>query len=786
MPGPDDVLGIEARLMEFISKKFDAMTAAARRFDQQGRGSFDKLSKKGSAVSRVMGDMRASLARAATQFGPAALAAIALTKAIHAVGEAIRFVQRVTEDFQKTMSRVRAIIEPTAKDFDLLSEKAKELGRTTTYTASQTANAFVELGKMGFKTTQILATANDVLNLAVVGEQGMTDAAILLTSTLKQFDMEATESTFVVDVMAKAYNSSALNATKLQESMKFVGTTASMANISFLKTTALLATLAERKIDASMAGTTLNRMLSMLVKPSSKINKELEKMGFHSTDVMEKIRFLSEANIDLGESFELFDIRAARAANVLLRSMPTYDKMLKLLKDNKGAAQKFADVLLDNVAGAQIKLKSAQEGLGIALGEAFSASKQKRIEFYTHLTTKAAAMVMAHRNELAGLGIIISTVLKGLGVLVYSIISAMVGVWNTVQMVINGAALAIVGSIRWIAKTLNWLSKKIRGKEVFDLTVLNNTVAAMERVTTDKAKKAWLALTGQNFKKEHADALKMIDALTKKKIEAMLPPEEARETDKEAKERLRKAKELVKAINELRVVAAAEGREREIIELNIWFDEKYKVVKESEEGLHLLRVAYKQRLFEIDKKYQDKMINNQKIWAQTMASIFKTVTDGISRSITMSFMALVTKQKDLGAQLRDMWKGILAQIVEMVMQAIVRMLVLKALTAGMFGGGTFATAIRSVFGLGKLQAGTPDWKGGMAIVGERGPELVNLPPGSRVHNNYETRNMMGGNTYIVNYHGRGGAEDDDALVEKLKRLEYQGKLGELKNAFQET
>lgn len=48
--------------------------------------------------------------------------------------------------------------------------------------------------------------------------------------------------------------------------------------------------------------------------------------------------------------------------------------------------------------------------------------------------------------------------------------------------------------------------------------------------------------------------------------------------------------------------------------------------------------------------------------------------------------------------------------------------------------------------------------GGMALVGERGPELVRLPKGARVHSNAESR-RMGGGTINVHVNGRVGASD---------------------------
>ena len=51
--------------------------------------------------------------------------------------------------------------------------------------------------------------------------------------------------------------------------------------------------------------------------------------------------------------------------------------------------------------------------------------------------------------------------------------------------------------------------------------------------------------------------------------------------------------------------------------------------------------------------------------------------------------------------------------------------------------------------MGGLAGGTPFWKGGLAMVGERGPELVNLPRGSNVYPNDQSAKMMkGGDQHV--------------------------------------
>ena len=70
-----------------------------------------------------------------------------------------------------------------------------------------------------------------------------------------------------------------------------------------------------------------------------------------------------------------------------------------------------------------------------------------------------------------------------------------------------------------------------------------------------------------------------------------------------------------------------------------------------------------------------------------------------------------------------------------------------------------------------LSTGGTVSSGGLFMVGEKGPELVNLPAGSAVYNNQQTRSMMGGSTINVHVNGRVGATDAelDDIARKIGR-----------------
>jgi len=109
--------------------------------------------------------------------------------------------------------------------------------------------------------------------------------------------------------------------------------------------------------------------------------------------------------------------------------------------------------------------------------------------------------------------------------------------------------------------------------------------------------------------------------------------------------------------------------------------------------------------------------------------------DGLARTMSGTFANIVTgsqNAKDAIGQLLNTLANMLAQ---------------KAFMS-MFGGSTALSSIGSFFGFAN---GTPNAPGGLALVGERGPELVNLPRGSKVYDSQSSQRMMGsGDSVVIN------------------------------------
>ena len=157
--------------------------------------------------------------------------------------------------FEASMSNVGAISGATSAELDRLSEKAKQMGASTKYTASQAADAFSYMALAGWKTKDMLAGIDGVLNLAASSNMDLALASDIVTDYLTAFGLTAQDSAKFVDQMSFAMSNSNTTTELLGEAYKNCAATASSMGYSVEDTTAVLMTMANAGVKGGEAGT---------------------------------------------------------------------------------------------------------------------------------------------------------------------------------------------------------------------------------------------------------------------------------------------------------------------------------------------------------------------------------------------------------------------------------------------------------------------------------------------------------------------------------------------------
>lgn len=296
----------------------------------------------------------------------------AATLAYQAMSKVVSSVVGTFKSFEFQMAKTRAITGANDSEFKKLSESAKELGRTTFFTASQVAELQTNYGKLGFTTDEILKAQEATIQLSTATGSDLARAATVAGASVRGFGLDASETQRVVDVMAVSFTNSAMDLEKWSTSMTKVAPIAKSAGFSIEDTAAMMSKLTDAGIEASISGTSLRNILLKMQDPNSELTKSFGKT-IHSYDelIPAMKKFIVEGG-SMADVMEVVDLRQAAAFEQLLTSADATEDLRDKMDDAKGSAEKMSDIIGDTLEGSFKRLTSATEGLAIALFEELS------------------------------------------------------------------------------------------------------------------------------------------------------------------------------------------------------------------------------------------------------------------------------------------------------------------------------------------------------------------------------------------------------------------------------
>lgn len=285
--------------------------------------------------------------------------------------------------FGKEMSKVKALTGATDEQFKALETQARKMGATTSFTAAEAASGMAFLAQAGFKTNQILASTESLLNLASAGGLDLAKAMDIASNIMTPFGMAAEESARVADVLSRTAASTNTNVLQLGEAFKQAAPISRQLGISFEEASAAIGLLGNAGIQGESAGTALRNIMARLVKPTSEVEGGLRKLGLTTDDVnpstnsltqiMEKFSKASERVGDRGKvaaaGVAIFGLRANAAGGVLMRTSSELGTLKKQLDEAGGSAKDMARVMLDNLWGDGKIMLSVFQEITLAIGE---------------------------------------------------------------------------------------------------------------------------------------------------------------------------------------------------------------------------------------------------------------------------------------------------------------------------------------------------------------------------------------------------------------------------------
>lgn len=290
---------------------------------------------------------------------------------------------RMAADFDASMSTVQANTGASADEMNQLRQAAIDAGADTIYSATESADAINELGKAGLSTSDILSGGlSGALNLAASDGMAVGDAAELMATTLKQFNLTGAQSSQVADALAAGAGKAVGSAHDLGLALNQAGMVSHSFGISMQETTGTLAAFADSGMIGSDAGTSLKTMLISLANPSTKAANLMKELGINAYDTQgnfiglsglagvlkDKLSGLSQEQRNQALA-TIFGTDAIRAANVLYeQGAEGIDDWTKAVSESGFAAEQAA-AKNNNLKGDLENLSGSFESLMISLGE---------------------------------------------------------------------------------------------------------------------------------------------------------------------------------------------------------------------------------------------------------------------------------------------------------------------------------------------------------------------------------------------------------------------------------
>lgn len=318
------------------------------------------------------------------------LATAGIAKALGEIKDAYMDCINTAGDFEASMSNVEALSGASGDELESLSDKAKEMGASTKFTAGESADALSYMALAGWNTQSMLEGISPVLNLAAAANMDLAQASDIVTDYLTAFGLKASDTTHFVDVMAYAMAHSNTDVIQLGEAYKACASTATSLGYSVEETTAVLATMANAGVKGGEAGTALNAIFTRLATNTKKCGDELATYGVNIYDAQGNMQSLSSILTGIaGVWGDLTDQEQANLAKTIAGTNQysklqtimagcseaaaeggqSFSDYTEALNNCAGSADKMAGTMLDNMNGRLVLMQSAADGLKIAIGE---------------------------------------------------------------------------------------------------------------------------------------------------------------------------------------------------------------------------------------------------------------------------------------------------------------------------------------------------------------------------------------------------------------------------------
>ena len=313
------------------------------------------------------------------------LASQGLTLLISKLKQAAEAVIKLGTEFTASMSNVEALSGASSNQMTKLEETAKQLGRSTIFSATDVSDAFGYMALAGWDVQDMLNGIDGVLNLAASSNMDLAEASDMVTDYLSAFGLETADAARMVDELTYAQANS--NTTTAQLGDAFGNSAAMMhtAGQTMETTTAILEAFANQGMKGSEAGTALSAMVrditqkmeggKIMIGDTAVTVQDANGNFRNMIDILADVEAATEGMGSAEKSAALMTTFTARSVKGVSEALTEGTDNLRSYEDQlyacSGTAEEMTDIMQDNLSGDLKELSSAAEGLGLQLFDYF-------------------------------------------------------------------------------------------------------------------------------------------------------------------------------------------------------------------------------------------------------------------------------------------------------------------------------------------------------------------------------------------------------------------------------
>lgn len=414
------------------------------------------------------------------------------------LGASVKTFTTFDDSMRKVAATSGIAADSSSKAYMQMRKQAQDLGATTRYSASEVAEGMNYMAMAGWSAEDTMKGIPAVLDLAAASGENLGVTSDIVTDAMTAFGMQANQAGEFADILAAASSNANTNVSMLGDTFKYVAPVAGSLGFNAKDTAIAIGLMANSGIKGSQAGTALREGLVNLVNPSEAAQKAMDTLGISVTDSEGNMKSFRTIMGDLREKMGgLSETQKASAAATIFgkeamsgwlaiinSSDKDFNKLTNAIDNSNGATKRMVGTMEGGIGGAFRNLKSAIEGLGIAIGERLAPYIEKAAKYITDLAQKFKALSPAQQDTIIKIALVVAAI-GPLLIAIGKVFKAIKNVITVVQFLANPFGIAVVAIIAAVAAFVYFYthSEKFR-------TIVNNAIKSVIKAW-DSLKVAW-------------------------------------------------------------------------------------------------------------------------------------------------------------------------------------------------------------------------------------------------------------------------------------------------------